>query len=48
MQFHFANMIKNYLKRGLTMLVLCLPVCSPVQKNADTAFLIIQRGKVMS
>lgn len=35
----------NYLKRSLAVLVLCLLVCSPVEENADTAFLIIQRGK---
>lgn len=37
-----------YLKRGLTMFVLCLLICSPVQKNTDAAFLIIQREKLIS
>lgn len=34
----------SYLKGGLAVFVLCLLVCSPVQKNTDTTLLMIQRG----
>lgn len=34
---HEANSV--YLKRGLAMFILCLLICSPVQKNTDTTLL---------
>lgn len=36
-----------YLKGGLAMFVLCLLICSSVQKNTDTTLLMIQRRKNM-
>lgn len=44
---YFWIVIIIYLKRGLTMFVLCFPICSPVQKNTNAAFLIIYRGQVI-
>lgn len=34
---HEGNSV--YLKRGLAMFILCLLICSPVQKNTDTTLL---------
>lgn len=39
-RFEVPLKLAAYLKRGLTMIVLGLPVCSPVQKNPDAAFLV--------